>query len=549
MEIAEERFKKNKDVYFNDIYSQMILSRLSTRARNILKRYYPTYHLLLELDDNPSKIDDIKSCGIKTKEEILCILSAMKEKLSNVPVAEIESKNTLNIIQLQYPFLSKDDLIFVHAFKGKEKRLPLLYIVIRYFETTDDRDLRIWSNAWGIANHSQKSDVITLSKERIRQITQKVDDNIQNVINTIIDEEEWDEYGLELFFSSSDEKINEILEKEKINNKYLGFYLLSVGTKKNLLIISHDGEQLRINTVRDKSRNQLYLDKIDDNAPSFLRKKIKPYLFACSKSFLNFKFRLYIDMVFDAVNGEYNFDIYSPLKNCIYNDVYWDSNYSKDHIMYFQYERKELYRALKTIATEIGGEKCVVKGILSCKAKLCNYARFVYDSLMEEGCRLSTSKLYTKSLQLSTDKAVSRETFSAKLRPLTNVGESMKNNWIIDYLMEGNPDVRQEGAAIEEPLFEIVRVPTTTGLYYNLYSLRAWNDSYFNFITDYVNHRCGTLRAFANQFQVHYPNFSDKDVLYYLMVYSQRLGIDVDIELISKKKWENLWFDGEVYQY
>ena len=125
----------------------------------------------------------------------------------------------------------------------------------------------------------------------------------------------------------------------------------------------------------------------------------------------------------------------------------------------------------------------------------------------------------------------------------------MKNNWIIDYLMEGKPDVRQENAAIEEPLFEIVRVPTTTGLYYNLYSLRAWNDSYFNFITDYVNHRCGTLRAFANQFQVHYPNFSDKDVLYYLMVYSQRLGIDVDIELISKKKWENLWFDGEVYQY
>ena len=549
MEIAEERFKKNKDVYFNDIYSQMILSRLSTRARNILKRYYPTYHLLLELDDNPSKIDDIKSCGAKTKEEILCFLSVLKEELSNVPVAEIESKTAFNLIQQQYPFLSKEDLIFVHAFKGKEKRLPLLYIIIRYFETTNDRDLRIWSNTWGIANHSQKSDVITLSKERIRQITQKVDDNIQNVINTIIDEEEWDEYGLELFFSSSDEKINEILEKEKINNKYFGFYLLSVGTKNDLLIFSHDGEQLRINTVRDKSRNQLYLDKIDDNAPSFLEKKLEPYLFACSKLFADFKIRLYTNVVFDAVKSEYDFDIYSPLKNCIYTDVYWKSDISKDHIISYRYERTELYRAIKTIATEIGGVKCVINGVLTRKAKLGNFARFVYESLMEKGSKLSTSELYIKFQQQFPNKTVSRETFSAKIKTLKNVGESMKNNWIIDYLMEGKPDVRQENAAIEEPLFEIVRVPTTTGLYYNLYSLRAWNDSYFNFITDYVNHRCGTLRAFANQFQVHYPNFSDKDVLYYLMVYSQRLGIDVDIELISKKKWENLWFDGEVYQY
>lgn len=544
--MIEGKVEKN-DAYYNDIYAQMILSHLSTRARNILKRHYPTYHLLLELDNNPSNIDGIKSCGRKTKEEILCFLSVLKENLSNVPTVEIESKTAFNLIQEQYPFLSKDDILFVRSFKEREKRLPLLYIIIRYFETTDNRDFRIWSNTWGIANHFQKPDAITLSKERIRQITQKVDDNIQNVISTIINEEEWDEYGLDLFFSISDNRLNVIFEKERINNKYLGFYLLSIGTKSDLFIFSREGKQLGINTVREKSKYQLYLDKIDENAPPLFKKKLGPLLFACSKKFSDFKIRLYIYMVFSAVKREYDFDIYSPLKNCIYSDAYWESNISKEQIIYYQYERTELYRAINTIATEIAGAKCVVKGALSTKAKLCNYARFVYESLMEEGSKLNTTELYIRFLQRFPDNTISKESFSSKIRDIANVSEIIKNYWTVDYLTEGYPSIGNEYCPKETLLFEIVRMQSSKGLFYNLYALRTWNDSVVNFISNYVSHCCGTLRAFANHFQDYYPNCSDNDVLYYLLVYSQRLGINVDIELTSKKKWDDLWFDGEVY--
>ena len=60
-----------KDVYFNEIYNKMMLSDLSTRARNILKRHFPTYTSFLELEIDSSKIENIKSCGVKTKEEII----------------------------------------------------------------------------------------------------------------------------------------------------------------------------------------------------------------------------------------------------------------------------------------------------------------------------------------------------------------------------------------------------------------------------------------------------------------------------------------------
>lgn len=531
-----------KDVYFNEIYNKMMLSDLSTRARNILKRHFPTYTSFLELEIDSSKIENIKSCGVKTKEEIITFLSAFKDKTSELSTNTETEKSLADItIQQRYSFLSEDERSFVRSFKEQEKHLPALFITIRFLETTDDRDLQIWSSGWGI--EFPKSSWKSLSRERIRQIVQKVSGNIQKVIGSIIDEEEWDEYGLEYFFSFSDNTINIIFEKEFVKNKYLAFYLLSIATKSNLFAFSREGEQLDINTVRDKSKYRLHLDNIEDNSPSYLYKRSRPYLFAFSNIYSNFNLSLYIYKVFDAVIGKLDFDVSSPLNGIIYSNVYWSSNTSKDKIVNYKYERTELYRALKTIAIEIGGD-IIVNGKICCKANVINYSRFVYETLLEEDERLSTYKLYTIFLSRYLDKQISRESFSAKIRKLDNVGESIVDIWKLDYFSDDLSHINDIDSLKELPLFEIVKIYTPNGNFFNLYALRSWNNSIVNYISYYVSHNSGWLNDLANHLILsHFPIFDDNDIVYYLAVCHQRGILNIDIESVFKRKWDNLWFN------
>ena len=532
-----------KDVYFNEIYNKMMLSDLSTRARNILKRHFPTYTSFLDLEIDSSKIEDIKSCGVKTKEEIITFLSAFKDKTTELSTNTETEKSLADItIQQRYSFLSEDDRTFVRSFKEQEKHLPALYITIRFLETTDDRDLQIWSSGWGI--EYPKSSWISLSKERIRQIVQKVSGNIQKVIDSIIDEEEWDEYGLEYFFSFSDNTINNIFEKEFVKNKYLAFYLLSIGTRFNLFIFSREGEQLNINTVRDKSKYQLYLDNIEEDFPSYLQKRIRPYLFAFSNIYSDLNLSLYIYKVFDAVIGKHDFDICSPLNGIICSNVYWSSNTSKEKIVNYKYERTELYRALKTIAIEIGGNNIIVNGKICCKANIINYSRFVYETLLEKDERLSTNKLYTIFLSRYLDKHISGESFSAKISVLDNVGESIVDVWKLDFFIDDLSHINHTNSLKELPLFEIVKIYTPNGNFFNLYALHSWNDSIVNYISNYVSHNSGWFNDLVNHLILsHFPVSNDNDVVYYLAVCHQRGVLNIDIESVFKRKWDNLWFD------
>ena len=545
MEANSDTINKAREVYFNEIYTEMILSDTSARARNILKRHYPTYLSLLELEDHPSEIEDIKSCGEKTREEIFRFLSEFKERIS-ILSSSVELKQALacRIIKQRYPFLSENDILFVNAFKESEKRLPALYITIRFLETTEDRDLRIWGAAWGIVNEAQRVIGNSLSKERIRQIVQKVNNDISHIVLSVVTKEEWEGYGLNFFFSFSNIKLQEIFEKEKIPNKYLAFYLLSAGTQSDLFIFSREGEQLHINTIRDKSRYQLYSDSIKDETPVCSQKKLRPYLFACNKVFSGFYLVFYIFRVFEAVNGKFDFDICSPINNCIERDTYWKSKSAKSNIVNSSHERAELYRALKAIAIEIGGKDMVDNGNLCCKAKKVDYARFVYETLMEEGEKLGISQLYTQFLNLYPEEQMSRGSFSAKIRELVNENiVAIPEYKVVDFLTEEIPHTDLVDGLEGAPIFEVVKIRSTTGMSYYLYALRGWNDPIVEYISNYVGSGTGSyVELVEHLYSSHLSVYTSNDIIYYTAVCYQRGIFDIDIESVFSRKWESLCF-------
>lgn len=238
------------------------INNLSERTKNVcLEGSLDTLYKILYYFLERGSFRDIRNCGLKTDLELI--------HLSQKYLAE--SGLTLDNLRMNEPLLGFEDFKlfcyvnfkvpseitenFKDAFIGRSFPLfKYMSLVVQYI--LNERELYIFRNNFGFMADSQKrtlqsiGDHYSITRERVRQIAQKVPEKVAMAVNKIaqrfISIDKQFNYDLDLkkdYLVINDDLVNRINAKEKLNFTGKFYALILAGTLQRYFISFQDLEK------------------------------------------------------------------------------------------------------------------------------------------------------------------------------------------------------------------------------------------------------------------------------------------------------------------
>ena len=160
---------------------QLLAMGKSVRTQNVLNRILKDIDgQLVPLMRGEADVRSFPQCGAKTAIEIQDVLDELRPlydiivKTYGTDFAAHE-KMDVQMIGLDYPFLTKSEQDFVASFIQAEEHYPLFFLATRYFRTTKNRHTQVFAYANGIMDGHISFETIgrkfAMSRERVRQLS------------------------------------------------------------------------------------------------------------------------------------------------------------------------------------------------------------------------------------------------------------------------------------------------------------------------------------------------------------------------------------------
>ena len=249
-------------------YEEVCLNTMSSRALNFQKQYLPNFKDAILFFDKDEIISSIKpdATMIATNKEIVTMLHEYKDIFLKHINDDDDSLIDLNIMD-EYPFLCKDERVFILEFTNEFGYKPLFFILYKYLTTSHGTFETIFCRRYGLYEGREEypgeiCKDYNLSEARIRQILS--DCSIVNKCD-ILHDKDWEMYDIPTtYIIESSSFFLDITVKEKIKISIKSFGAL-LSLKFNVKIDKANGNDIILinDTLKNVNLN-IYFDSINN---------------------------------------------------------------------------------------------------------------------------------------------------------------------------------------------------------------------------------------------------------------------------------------------
>lgn len=164
--------------YLQEVYDDLIATRLSSRARNFLKSHAPDYRDMVELFDQPQGAYTSLCPGQsmrKTLGEVYALNNEFRRCFQNLDALRDLSEITLRSVMKQYPAFDHEQHRFINEHLRERGHHPLFFILRLLLLTSSHRWDYVFTLYHGLRDGrpqtlAEISEGLGISAERVRQI-------------------------------------------------------------------------------------------------------------------------------------------------------------------------------------------------------------------------------------------------------------------------------------------------------------------------------------------------------------------------------------------